>query len=192
MRKTYNVLSNQNKIPDGLIGNQKSNINYNGNKYNYTIKSLSIMPKTSPIIPKSPNIPFNYNNNNLKNDHISYTTSFITNKQNIKSNNLPKKPSFNLSMNKSQNILNIKNYNIGFNGNSNYGRNNVRNYSYNPLTRSLNVNNCNSRKILNNPNFNSLQNYQIKYNGSNFNNSYGVQIPQARTYVTYCIDSTYY
>ena len=192
MRKTYNVLSNQNKISDGLIGNQKNNINYNGNKYNYTIQSLSLMPKRSPIFPKSPNIPINYNNNNLKNDHISYTTSFITNKQNIKSNNLTKKPSFNLSMNKSQNILNIKNYNIGFNGNNNYERNNVRNYSYNPLTRSLNVNNNNSRKILNNSNINSLQNYQINYNCSNFNNSYGVEIPQARTYVTYCIDSTYY
>ena len=195
MRKTYDVLSNQKKAPNALKGNQKNDINYNKNKYNYTLQSLSLMPNRSPIIPKRSNIPYNYNSTNiLKNNRISYTTSFVANKQNNNAKNIPKSPNVNIPINKSQNILNIKNYNIGFSGNNNYGRNNVRNYSYNPLARSLNVNNINSRKILNNSNFKSLQNYQINFNCSNFNNSYGnrSQIPQGRTYVTYCIDSTYY
>lgn len=184
MGKTYNILSNKVISPAKINTNQK---NINKNKNNYIIQSLQNY--RSPIIPKRSNIPTKYSYNNyLKNPYYYSSSSYIANNQNIKKKNIPKSQNENVSIYKNQQILNLKNNNnIGYIENNNNGRNN-KNNSYDPFAQSLNIINY-SRKGFNNQGFKSLQNYQINYN---YNNCLGKGMSNKKSYVTYCIDSTYY
>ena len=186
--KTYYICSNSLNNTGTNKSNQKKPLNNNKNIF-YSSIYQSLLNKKKSIMPKGNNIP----NNNKKGTILQknkFSSPYMANNslKNLKKTSVtPINQKRNIIANKSQNRLNVKNRNnylSHFYQSNNYGKD--RKNNYNNFARTIDILNL-SKKT-----YNSLQSYEIKINSNNYNKSLGEYKPQARTYVTYCIDSNYY